>query len=460
MTLLTRSLRLRLFVLILAPLIVVSMIATYWRYDTARDTAEGIFDKNLIMLCLAVSRDVANSGGDTLSQTTSNLFREASGGAVFYHVYGPDGSFVTGYSSPPVRRPNVEMAQNTPFLFDAQHQGVPVRAASLIERVEIDGIAGTSVVTVWQQLEPRIALATNLATQAAILALVLVATVAGLVIFGVRLGLRPLDQLEAAIQKRSTSDLSPIERQIPNEAKGIVDRLNSLFGRLTEARSAQERLISNAAHQLRNPIAAIHTMAQATHAAKTLDDSKARSAALIVETRQTVRLTQQMLSFEKIKGGAPSLEQNDVNAFVRRVAERAGAEILKSGCAFELSLTKHKAISLFDPAMLREAIMNLIDNALIHAGPSLTQINLKTQVTDGFIHIIVENDGQTINHNTPGELFERFKQGSESSGSGLGLAIVEEVAGIHGGYTALTTTPRTQFSIILPLVRSNFPVTA
>lgn len=460
MTFLTKSLRLRLSVLILVPLILVSMIAVYWRYDTARDTAEDIFDKNLMMLTLAVSRDVASSGGDSLSETTANLFRQASGGAVFYHVYGPDGSFVTGYSSPPVRGRSVEMTQNTPFLFDAWHQGVPVRAASLIERVEIDGIVGTSVVTVWQKLEPRIALATNLATQAAVLALVLVATVAGLVIFGVRLGLRPLNQLEAAIQKRSTSDLSPIERQIPTEARGIVERLNSLFGHLTNARLAQERLISNAAHQLRNPIAAIHTMAQATHAAKSLDDSKARSAELIAQTRQTVRLTQQMLSLERIKGDTPNLVRHDVNAFIRDVAESVGADILKKNCAFELSLSEHIAISFVDPGMLREAITNLINNALMHAGPLLSQIHLKTVVAAGYVHIIVENDGALIDHKTPDELFERFKQGSESSGFGLGLAIVEEVARIHGGHAALATAPSTQFSIVLPLLASELPVTS
>ncbi len=67
MTWFGKSLRLRLSILILVPLIVVSAIAMVWRFENARNTAEGIFDRNLVMLGLAVSRDVAYSGGDTLS---------------------------------------------------------------------------------------------------------------------------------------------------------------------------------------------------------------------------------------------------------------------------------------------------------------------------------------------------------------------------------------------------------
>ena len=130
----TRSLRLRLLILIIVPLVLISAVAVYWRFEVARNTARDIFDRNLVMLCLAVSRDVANSGGDTLSETTSNLFRGAAGGDIFYHVYGPDGSFVTGYSSPPVPPKDVKNTVNSPVLFNATHLGRPIRAARLAEQ--------------------------------------------------------------------------------------------------------------------------------------------------------------------------------------------------------------------------------------------------------------------------------------------------------------------------------------
>ncbi len=59
MRLLSSSLRLRLLILILLPLLIVACAAIYWRFVEARKTAEDIFDRQLVMLCLAVSRDVA-----------------------------------------------------------------------------------------------------------------------------------------------------------------------------------------------------------------------------------------------------------------------------------------------------------------------------------------------------------------------------------------------------------------
>lgn len=449
------SLRLRLSVLILVPLMIVSAFAVFLRFENARATAETIFDRNLVMLNLAVSRDVANSGGDTLSETTSNLFRDATGGTVFYHVYGPDGTFVTGYSAPPVRPADVTLAPNTPVLFDATHQGEPVRVASLAEPVDIDGLRGLSVITVWQQLQPRVQFARSLALQTLLIALALLLTVAAVVFFGIRLGLRPLDQLEAAIQKRSIADLSPIERRVPVEARGIVRRLNTLFERLTEARETRERLISNAAHQLRNPIAAIHTMAQAIEAAGTLDDSKARAAELVTETRQTMRLTQQMLSLARINGKEPLLIKANINTFVQEFAARIGPQIMNVNVEFELRLCDAQIFSKIDPVLMTEALTNLIDNALQHAGPTLSQITLSTFHTNGQIVIAVENDGASIAHLDTDRLFDRFVQGTESKGAGLGLAIVKEAVLLQKGCVTLTTLPRTQFEVSIKRVAVN-----
>lgn len=449
MTLLRSSLRLRLSVLILVPLLIVSIAAVIWRLDNARTTAERIFDRNLVMLSLAVSRDVAYSGGDTLSETTSNLFKEMSGGSVFYHVYGPDGSFVTGYSSPPVRPRDVAFETNTPLLFDTNYQGIPARAVSLAEPVEIEGIRGPAVVTVWQHLKARQDFAKTLAMQAILLALILVMTVAMVVYFGVQIGLRPLQQLEAAIQKRSTSDLRPIERQIPAEARGIVQRLNELFGKLTEAQISKDRLISNAAHQLRNPVAAIHTMAQAVETSKTLEDSRHRASELVQETRLAMRLTQQMLSLERLKAMEPDLHLSNLNTFLTSVGARVGTSILSADVDFELCLPEIEINVKIDPTLLGEALSNLVDNALKHAGPELTKITISLSQAGARALICVENDGHLIPQETAEHIFERFTQGNESQGAGLGLSIVQEIVAAHGGEIALTSKPVTRFEILV-----------
>ena len=449
---LRRSLRLRLSVLILLPLILVSIASVIWRFDNARATSEEIFDKNLVMLSLAVSRDVAYSGGDTLSETTANLFRDATGGAIFYHVYGPDGSFVTGYSSPPVRGGGLALQPNVPLLFDTVYQGKPARAVSLAEPVVIDGIGGQSVVTVWQGLQARQDFARTLALQAALLALILVLTVATVVYFGVQIGLRPLQQLEAAIQQRSMSDLRPIERQIPAEARGIVHRLNELFGRLTEAQKSKDRLISNAAHQLRNPVAAIHTMAQAVEASRTLEDSNQRAAELVLETRQAMRLTQQMLSLESVQAVEPDLHKTELNSFLSDLAARIGPSVLGADVDFELGMPQQRISARIDPTLLGEAVSNLVDNALHHAGAGLSSIKLTLETRAAQAIIAVENDGKAIPHDHARRIFERFVQGEESQGAGLGLPIVQQIVASHGGDIRLERSGRTRFEIALDRV--------
>ena len=454
MGVLRSSLRMRLFILILMPLILVSSLAVFWRFNEAKHLAAEVFDRNLVMLTFAISRDVTLSEGDSLSETTSNLFRQASGGDVFYHVYGPDGSFVTGYSSPPVRLSVNELPQNTPVVFTAAHLGAAVRVVKLAEPTIVDGIAGQSVVTVWQKLDQRQSFARDLAMRAGALAGVLVLTVAGLVLFGIGLGLKPLTELEKAIQKRSVDDLSPIERKVPHETKGIVWRLNALFDKVTDANKARDRFISNAAHQLRNPMAGIHAMAQATLNADSLEETKHRARELVEETRRTGRLTDQLLSLERLSGRSARFRTVDITDLVTEIGHRNGPKILNSGLEFTVNVPDDPLLVQGDQTLLNEATQNLIDNAFDHGGKNMTFISIAAKQKSETIQIVVENDGEVIPKDFSESIFDRFTQGDQSDGTGLGLAITQEIARLNGGRVEIKEQPRTAFIIALPLTKS------
>lgn len=436
----------------LLPLIVISAAVVAWRFDVARKTAREIFDRNLVMLCLAVSRDVAFSGGDSLSQTTLNLFRDAAGGEIFYHVYGPDGSFVTGYSSPPIVPKSDKNALNTPTLFTSTHLGQPIRAARLAEYVNIDGVAGTSVVTVWQSTQPRMDFATRMTIQSAIVMALLLLSVAGLLFFGIRFGLRPLTDLEDAILKRSHNDLRPIARPVPIEAKGLVSRLNSLFSSLTEANSAKDRLISNAAHQLRNPIAAVHSLATATLHAPDFEQTKERATLLVSETNRTVRITEQMLSIERLSALSARLTQEDIIPILTEHARYLAGKTLGKNKEFYFHCDVPKALVMFDSVLLQEAFTNLVDNALSHGGDRLTQISITVAALERGLRISVSNDGAPIDPTQKEWIFERFAQETESQGAGLGLSIVREIMKRHQGQVRLAHTDPVTFELTLPIV--------
>ena len=96
------SLRTRLILIILTPLMLISLGLGYLAFDDAQDRANDRFDRSLLSTALAISRDTALSGGDALSTSTRDLLRDTSGGPVFYHVYAPNGFYITGYATPPV----------------------------------------------------------------------------------------------------------------------------------------------------------------------------------------------------------------------------------------------------------------------------------------------------------------------------------------------------------------------
>lgn len=448
MRLLRSSLRSRLLTLILLPLILVSLAVIFWRFEATKGTAEEIFDRNLVMLTFAISRDVALSEGDSLSATTSSLFSEAIGGRVFYHVYGPDGSFVTGYSSPPVSKLKNALPLNSPTLFNATHLGEPVRVVRLAEPSAIERVSGKSVITVWQWLSLREEFARGLALRSTGLVVLLVLTVAGLVWFGIKQGLKPLNELEDAIQKRSSEDLSPIVRQVPVETKGIVSRLNKLFTELTDTQAARERLISNAAHQLRNPIAGIHAMAEATLSAETLPEARARIGELVNETRRTGRLTEQLLSLEKLDGRKPELATVELNQLITEVGTRNASRVLSKNIEFSVLPADRPVLVTGDYFLLSEALQNLLDNALRHGGTEMTYISLAAS-NDQSPSVAVENDGAVIMPSQAHKIFERFVQGTESQGAGLGLAIVAQIAKTNGGSVTLENAQPTRFSIWL-----------
>ena len=290
----------------------------------------------------------------------------------------------------------------------------------------------------------------NLILKAAFITTLLLLTATLVVIGVVRVGLRPLGRLEAAIQKRSPFDMRPIERQVPLEARGIVDRLNALFKQLTEAQEARDRLISNAAHQLRNPIAAIHSMAQATLAADNISKSKKRARQLVEETRRAVRLTNQMLSFERLRGVQPKLRKGDVNLAIVELSKRLAPIVLDSDIEFTLIPLEETAYAQFNVTFLDEAITNLVENAIQHGGSKLSEIIIEVKKDSKFVSISVENDGNLIEIDQIQNCFERFSQIGESAGAGLGLALVYEIAELHSGGIKVEAIPRTKFTFDLP----------
>ena len=429
------SLRLRLFALILVPLVLMSVLLGYWRFSVAERTAEELFDRNLLSAALAISRDVAVSGGDVLLPLTRELIRDASGGEVFYHATGPGGSYVTGYAYPPTQVRRRDSDPYAPVLFQATYRDEQVRVLRVTEQMSIENLTGDATVTVWQRLADRNAFANQLAVRAGAIMGALLLTLALVVWFGVARGLRPLLVLQDAIAARSPDDLSQIKRAVPVEAKGIVRTLNRLFGQVKTSIDAHQSFISDAAHQLRNPAAAVQSMAEAVRDAPSEEDRNQRIAELVVAARNSARVADQLLSLDRLQQPVrtASFETFDLCLLIQETCADMGPILLSQGFDFEMS-TPDGAVDVHgDRMFVGEAIKNLIDNALKHGGANMSTIKVQLSHTAGLAQVTVSDDGKGIPNDQREAAFRRFSQVGPSEGSGLGLAIAGSVAERHNG---------------------------
>jgi two-component system sensor histidine kinase TctE len=435
------SLRMRLVLVILPPLFFVSIVLGWWRFEVAQRTSEELFDRSLLSAALAISRDVAISEGDALSPATRRVISDAGGGELFYHVTGPGGIYVTGYAYPP--RPETKVGRDVPFYYVADYRGEEMRVLRLIESRTIGNLSGDTVVTVWQRVSDRRAFARELGLRAAALMAGLMAALALVIWFGVQIGLRPLNDLQDAIRKRSPNDLRPIRRAVPTEASGIVSTLNRLFGQVRNSIETHQAFISDAAHQLRNPAAAVLALAETLPDVRDPAARTARHQELIKAARWSARLSEQLLSLERLRYDTETAMQPlDLNTIVEETCRSFAPKALSRDLEFVMDTTPDPLTVAGNPLLLGEALMNLLENALTHGGADLRRIAVRTLPDEDRCVVLIEDDGVGIPENQTEAAFRRFSQLRNGEGSGLGLAIVEQVLHRHGGTVRLESGVR------------------
>jgi two-component system sensor histidine kinase TctE len=448
------SLRTRLIIIILLPLLVLSMIAAAWQFRTTTTRAENIFDRGLLSAALAISRDVAVSDGDAISPATRRLVNDTSGGTLFYHVYAPDGVFVIGYATPPALPLEAPNALVDPFFYDGNYQGENVRVLRFQDVTVVSGVAGVFNITVWQSADVRSSFVRDVLSRSFAVIALLVMSVAIVVWFGVRLGLRPLLDLEHAIAKRNPNELDPIRRSVPVETQGLVTTLNQLLDRVSRRISSKDEFISNAAHQLRNPVAGVLALAEAVQNAPNAKAAKARSIELVQAAREASDLTNKLLSFERASGTdiATSGLPTDFKALVQNVSDSFSAQHLNENVSLICALPSGDMTICGDETMLREALLNVLNNAIIHGGPQLTKIEFLLTLDGQNAVLTVNDDGLGIPPDRHVEAISRFSQAGGGPGSGLGLPIAAKVMQNHGGaLEILARTSGASIRISLPL---------
>jgi PAS domain S-box-containing protein len=215
---------------------------------------------------------------------------------------------------------------------------------------------------------------------------------------------------------------------VPNLGDSGKDGVLIVAQDLSEGRrleEAQQRFLARAAHQLRTPLSAI-TFAAELLVTKGDDDPIARRRFLehiLAGAERMRRLSDSLLKLARVGWGSrePELEPVDLSEVVHAAAEMAKPVAESAG--LDVSIEGQSAWVVADPALLEEALLIPITNAIQHSDPGKT-IRLRVSGAS----VTVEDEAGGIAEEDLPHLFERFYTGKSSSGgTGLGLPICKDL---------------------------------
>lgn len=251
--------------------------------------------------------------------------------------------------------------------------------------------------------------------------------------WAVRVGLLPLRRLSELLAHRRPQALEPLPLVgMPTEMLPMVAALNGLFERIAVLIGNERRFTSDAAHELRTPIAAIRTQAQV--ALGESDDALRRQALLqtLEGCDRATRLVNQLLTLSRLETGtAPRLDPVDLAPLCRDVVAELAPGAFGKKQALEFEGPDHCAV-LGEATLLRVLVRNLVDNAVRYAGDG-ARIVVRLAGGEGRFSLFVEDNGPGLSAAERAELGVRFyrKSGMAESGSGLGWSICERICQVH-----------------------------
>lgn len=435
-----KSLRRRLAVWLILPLGAISALMLMEVRSSAQKAANQAYDRVLLGSALAIAERVAVENNEVLVDVpyvALEMLTSAAQDRVFYQVSGPDNKFITGYSDLPAVPKHLAQKTDQPIFFDDIYKGLPIRVGVVTHFVSSPRLSARVTIKVAETVDSRAALIDEMFASAALRQSVLV-IVAGLILWiGLGWGLRPLLNLEQALNRRSPKDLRPILHEVPYEVSNLVGAINQLMDRLGASMDAMQRFTANAAHQLRTPLAAIQAQAEVALGETDPVEIEKTLAHLRDSTTQTTRLVNQLLSLARTSPDAsqPTTEKIDLNTLCALTTQ----DMVPNAIAKDIDLgweAPSRTLNLEgEKTLIEELLRNLIHNALAYCPPgSQVTVGLKSEGDRGILE--VEDNGPGIPEANRMQVFERFYRipgSADAHGCGLGLPIVREIARRHGG---------------------------
>ncbi len=323
--------------------------------------------------------------------------------------------------------------------FNDEMYGESVRVISIL--IDIDNTSKKVSIYVAETMNKRRAMMLDILLADMVPQVILILITGIYLLTGLKKGLKPLRLLADQISQRSSLDLSPIpETHVFIEVRTLTDTINQLLESHSLAIANQQRFITNAAHQLRTPLAGLKL--QAERALREQDLSAMQPALQQIKNSadRMSHLTTQLLVLAKSEPINGDYELVPVNLcqLARNTCMEWVPKALQKNIDLSFESTEDIIYIKSDAILLRELFANLLDNAIsygVNNGNILVVLKKSPSLC-----LTIEDDGPGIPDIETNKVFERFYRipGSVGNGCGLGLSIAKEIADLHKAQLILT----------------------
>jgi len=430
------SLRRRLLTRLWVPLAAVLLIGALLSFAVALHFGEVVHDRWLLDSAMTLAAQLrANTGRLSLELPPAavEMFEWDAVDRIYEQVISPSGRVLFGSANFPA--PPLDLAPNAPRYYDAMIGDYPVRVVAVGVPSPLD-VSKSVTVQVAETKKKRETLVREIILLLVPLQAVILLAAGMFIWIAVTSSLKSLDDVTAKLRRYKPDGLVPLRDAdtAPSEVKPLIDAINELINRVSEARGAQQRFVANAAHQLRTPLATLQVQTErALRETNPERHAEALSHVLKAVTRMR-HLTQQLLALTRSDSSVAAtlvMDEVDLAKLARDELERwADAAVLRD---IDLGYDGPEAGAAVrgEPQLLRELLGNLIDNA-IRYGRNGGEVTVG--VTPAPATIYIEDDGPGIAPGDRARVLEPFYRspGSAGEGCGLGLTIAREIAARHG----------------------------
>lgn len=246
----------------------------------------------------------------------------------------------------------------------------------------------------------------------------------------VKRSIYPLKELASELSERRADNLAPVSRAVPQETQTLVDALNRLFARVQTSIEREQRFTSDAAHELRSPLAALKVQAEVLALSDTAEQPY-HLQQIQQSLNRAEHLINQLLTLARLdpEQGLKNTAPINWESLSSQVLQNTNLSAREKRIRLKREFLAEPPLLQGDDALLQLMLRNLLDNAVRYS-PENSEVGLYFHAD----RIEVRDQGTGIAPEHLSRIKERFYRpaGQNAQGSGLGLSIAEYIAKLHG----------------------------